>query len=660
MAELPITAHHIDRENDVPLLNQPVVPPAKHPHVDRRIGYLPIRSYGIIGDCKSAALVGVDGSVDWLCLPRFQDSSLFAAILDGKHGGAWTIQPEEPHHSTSRYLPDTNVLETVFTTPSGVMRVVDFMPASAYDLAKAPGPSHRPRLVRIVEGLAGRVKYTSKVNPAFGYGSISKSCSSSGKTMLHADVDEAHYCFRVAGKRGEKFEAGSLSYGTMHAYSLIVGRAPMCPLDEWTVSRAQQLREETIAFWRDWVAQCDYQGPYVAEVRRSALALKLLSYAPSGAFVAAPTTSLPEKIHGKRNWDYRFTWLRDAAFSVTSLVNVGFLTEAERFFRWVDALNLGDDVPNLFSVEGDLEGTEENVLKQFEGYRRSRPVRIGNAAAHQKQWDVYGEVVDAIYHFAMRSGELRPRTWKQVETLVNLAQERWHLPDASIWEIRGPDRRFCYSQMMCWVALDRGIRLAAAFHLQAPIEEWTATREAIARSLVTEYYHEDIGSFSQAVGHHAVDASILRIATLGVLPGSDPRIIRTIERVQQELGHGPFLHRYLREGDVDGMPRGEGAFLICSFWMVEALAHAGEYSRARQLFEQLLSVGSPLGLFSEEVDITTGDMLGNFPQAFSHLGIINAALALEEVKKRPLYSAEMRRTAREEDMPVIPEEQLTR
>lgn len=602
----------------------------------RRDGYLPIGAYGLIGDCRSAALVGSDGSIDWLCLPRFDDGSLFGRILDAGKGGYWRLAPQEAHHTTQRYRDRSNILQTTCATGSGMVTITDYMPV--VDQPRTDGsPPNAPRLVRLVEGLTGQVDMAHDIVPAPNY-ARSAVTFADGAGVFHADVQGNHLCIASTDGAVGAHTTFTVRAGEAIAFGLSCAPAGACPPREWSLERARDLARSTQDFWWRWIDRCRYAGPFQEPVWRSMLALKLMTYAPTGAIVAAPTTSLPEHIGGPRNWDYRFTWLRDASFTLYAFFQLGLIDEAQQFFDWLVHLRLGDyapDVPNLFSLGGQ-GGVQEMELNHLSGYRDSRPVRIGNGAAHQVQLDIFGELLDSAYLYARFGGVVEPPLWHELRIIVDLAIARWDETDASIWEVRGPNRHFTYSKLMCWVAVDRGLRIAEKFGLPHDTAKWKAARRAIRRRITTEGYSESRGAFTQTLGGHALDASILRMSQVRFLKDDDPRLKSTIQAIASDLGNGVLVRRYDPETGQDGLNSDEGAFLMCSFWLVDALAHVGEMEQAQRSFEQLLGFASPLLLFAEEADTTTGELLGNFPQAFTHLSVIGAAVNIERARRNQL------------------------
>ena len=608
--------------------------------VGRTGGYLPIESYSLIGDCRSAALVGVDGSIDWCCLPRFDSPSLFGRILDARRGGHWQIQPRGHYRAWQRYGDRSNILTTIFTTASGLAQVRDFMPIDQDTVEHHARPHRRARIVRIVDCLAGSVTLEHRLVPRPDYGRAQPDFRAEGQ-RFHGDADGLHYCIVSTAEIGGASDTFTLAAGDTVAMALTCQRARAgCTTSEgtWTAERARRLLRQTQAFWWRWIDGVRYVGAYPVPVWRSALALKLMMYAPTGAIVAAPTASLPEAIGGKRNWDYRFTWLRDASFTLFGLFQLGLHEEAHGFFQWLRSTGIGEgrSIQNLYRVDGSGDATE-SVLEHWSGYRGSRPVRIGNGAVDQLQLDVYGELLDSAYLYARFGGEISRELWTELHTVVDLAIERWQLPDASIWESRGQELHYTYSKMMCWVAVDRGLRLAARFGLPHDRDRWESARRSIHRRVMMEGYSSRLGSFTQTLGGRTLDAAVLRSSQVRFLADRDPRQISTVRAIARRLSSGVLVRRYRTDEMDDGVSHGEeGAFLMCSFWLVDALAHIGEVEQAQRRFERLLAFASPVGLMSEEADMDTGALLGNYPQAFTHLALVSAAVNIERARHRQL------------------------
>jgi GH15 family glucan-1,4-alpha-glucosidase len=603
-------------------------------------GYLPLSGYALIGDCRSTALVGADGSIDWCCLPRFDSPSVFGRILDAKDGGYWQIQPRGEYSAEQRYSDRSNVLRTIFSTAGGVVQLTDFMPVNEQTIENHARPQRRPRIVRIVECLAGSVTLEQRIAPRPDYGRCACEMAQEGR-RFHGDAAGVHICF--VATREMDGELGVCTLGAGDAAALCLRFQPTtgdCTTSEnaWTVERARSLLRETLDFWWRWIGKVRYSGAYPVPVWRSALALKLMIYAPSGAIVAAPTTSLPEALGGKRNWDYRYTWLRDASFTLFGFFQLGLHEEAHDFFQWLRRTGIGEAgrVQNLYRVDGATEVKEE-VLEHWEGYMGSRPVRIGNGAVNQLQLDVYGELLDSAYLYAKFGGEISQALWRELHDVVDLAIDRWQAPDASIWESRGEEQHYTYSKVMSWVAVDRGLRIADRFGLPHEQERWEGARRAIHQRVVSEGYSRSLRAFTQTLGGRTLDAALLRTGQVRFLADRDPRIVATVRAIERHLGKDVLVSRYRPEEINDGVDHGaEGAFLMCSFWLIDALAHIGHLEDAQRRFEKLVAFAAPMGLMSEEVDTTSGVLLGNYPQAFTHLALIGAAVNIERARHRHL------------------------
>jgi GH15 family glucan-1,4-alpha-glucosidase len=618
--------------------------------------YLPIGDYALIGDCHTAALVSREGSVDWFCPGRFDAPAAFCRILDAQRGGYFQVRPSQLHATRRRYRGQTNVLDTLFQLRDGRLRLTDFMPVDrrkqerrGYDVG-----THR-QIVRVVEALDGEVEVEVVFKPTFGYAAAETSLELVADRGAIAAGDGRWLTLAAPGWRLEADGQGAARATRRIAAGerryLVLTDADSRAAAELALDLADPDRklEGTLRYWHGWAEECTYRGPYRGQVLRSALVLKLLTYEPTGAIVAAPTTSLPELIGGVRNWDYRYSWLRDASLILFAQMTVGYYDEALDFFRWLRLADERDNTPRpqiLYRVDGDPD-CRERELDHLEGYRRSRPVRIGNGAADQLQLDIYGEVLNAAavrfrcgVGIAARAGRLRdrrlrpprPEVWAYLRSLVDQAAAEWRQLDRGIWEVRGGPRQFLYSRLLCWVALDRGIRLARCYGLDAPLGEWTRRRRQIRRAILTHGYNPEVGAFVQSFGSATLDASALVIPRVGFLPPTDPRVLSTVRRVQEQLMRDGLVYRYRAEETDDGLPGGEGAFVICSFWMVDALALAGQVDEAQALFESLIGRANDLGLLSEEVDPATGELLGNFPQGFSHLGLIVSAVNLARAR----------------------------
>ncbi|MHB8508689.1 MAG: glycoside hydrolase family 15 protein [Candidatus Dormibacteria bacterium] len=597
-------------------------------------GYPPISSYGLIGDCRSSALVSSDGSIDWCCLPRFDSPSIFGRLLDRGRGGSWQLAPRGIYRSRQAYADKTNILRTIFETDGGLAEVTDLMPLDDADVRQHARPHRHPRIIRIVTGLAGTVKFRQKLDLRPDYARV-RARLKAQDGVLHADHDAHHFCFTSSIPLQQATQDFTVGPGDTVVMALTVNHRGRCGTPA-SVAGSRRLLRSTQQFWWRWISICTYNGPYQEQVWRSALALKLLTYAPTGAIVAAPTTSLPESIGGERNWDYRFTWLRDASFTLYSLFQLGYVREASDFMEWVCHLALSEGLHNLYNLDGNQVGTAERELDYLAGYRGSRPVRVGNGASDQLQLDVYGELIDSAYLFATYGGTITPVMWEGLQPVIDFAARNWELPDASLWEVRGKNLQFTYSKAMCWVAVDRGIHLARRFKLPADLGLWEKARRVIHRRVMKDGFSAKLGTFVQAFGEETIDASALRLVQMNFLRSTDPRLKTTIRAVDKALSAGPLVYRYRLSETDDGLDGGEGSFLICAYWMADALALVGDLESAERRFERLLAFSSPLGLISEEVDTRTGALLGNFPQAFSHLAQISAAVNIERRRNRAL------------------------
>jgi GH15 family glucan-1,4-alpha-glucosidase len=603
--------------------------------------YRPIADYAIIGDCRSAALVSRDGSIDWLCLPRFDSPSVLAAILDGRLGGRFRVAAASASRLTRRYIGASNVLETTFTSPDGSLRLTDAMPvADEATKNRSLWPDHE--VLRRAECVAGEVTVDVLFEPRPRYGSArillrpgrhgTILCEIGPQILtLRSDVplriDEDGRAARGALhlRRGEAVVVGLTFADALPA--VLPAHGP----------RAEEVLAGSVAWWEGWAAQCKYDWKYRDAIVRSALTLKLLTYAPSGAMVAAPTTSLPEAIGGIRNWDYRYCWLRDASLTLCALVDLGYTEEAESFVSWVlHATRLTQPrLQVLYDVYGE-PGVAEHLLHHLEGYAGSRPVRIGNGAADQFQLDVYGEVIDAAFQFVARGAPIDRTTSALLVGLGGTVCKLWREPDDGIWERRAGRRQNTHSKVMCWVALDRLIRLHDDGHVRANVDELRKTRDAIRAEIETRAWNPRLQSYVSVLDGDTLDASLLRMPLERYVDPKSDRMRRTADCVRKHLGVRGLLYRYLTP---DGLPQGEGTFVICSFWSAECLALEGRLDDAQQEFERMLGYANDLGLLSEEIDVESGALLGNFPQAFSHVGLINAALTIAECAGHPQAQA---------------------
>lgn len=596
----------------------------------------PIESYAVIGDCETAALVGSDGSIDWLCWPNFASEACFARLLGDEQNGRWILAPAGKVTKTSRkYREHTLILETTFETKDGAVTLIDFMPVR--------GASSN--IVRVVKGLRGKVPMSMELTLRFGYGRCVpwvtqgedgwKAVAGPDLVVLRTKATltgkDLSTVSRFTVRAGESMEF-VLTYGPSHL------RAPN-PIDAQTALRATQV------FWERWTARCAYRGPYQAAVERSLITLKALTYAPTSGIVAAVTTSLPERLGGVRNWDYRYCWLRDATFTLLALMNGGYYQEATLWQSWLLRAIAGspDQVQILYGIGG------QRYLQEWEagwlaGYQGSKPVRIGNAASTQTQLDIYGEILDAFFHAMGRLGKQSGLDFCMLSSLVEHLETIWAKPDEGIWETRGGPQQFTYSKVMAWVAFDRAIRVATKLRAKAPLARWRKVRDAIHKEVCARAFNKKLGSFVQVYGSNQLDASLLLMPLVGFLPHDDPRIKGTILAIERALMRDGLVMRYDTATSGDGLPPGEGVFLACSFWMVSNLKLMGRDKDAKELFERVLSLANDVGLLSEEYDTTSQRLVGNFPQAFSHIALANAAIdmsrkegsSLQRTRRKPL------------------------
>jgi GH15 family glucan-1,4-alpha-glucosidase len=584
-----------------------------------------IEDYGLIGDLQTAALVGLDGSIDWLCFPRFDSGACFAALLGDERNGRWLLAPDcRIDRVERRYRERTLVHELDFHTEHGVVRVCDFMPPRGTD----------PDVVRIVEGIEGRVPMRMELVIRFDYGLVVPWVRRLDDDTRVAIAGPDALAFRTAVPvRGENLS-------TVAEFAVEAGERQSFVLT-WFPSHHDPPRAitpehalgDTCGFWREWLHTCGYAGRYAEPVFRSLMTLKAMTYRPTGGLVAAPTTSLPEHLGGVRNWDYRYCWLRDASFALVALLENGFVDEADAWRSWLLRAVAGDpdDLQIMYGPAGERR-LAEYELEWLDGYAGSRPVRVGNSASEQFQLDVYGEVLDVLYQARRRGLPANDSAWALCMHLLRYLEGRWREPDEGIWEVRGPRRHFTHSKVMAWVAFDRGIRLIEELEREGPIERWRAVRDEIHAEVCERGYDEELGSFVQAYDAKRLDASLLTIPLFGFLPPDDPRVRGTLEAVRQELLVDGFVQRYRHDEEVeavDGLPPGEGAFFLCSFWFVDNLILLGDLDEAEEMFERLLSLRNDLGLLAEEYEPTLERLVGNFPQAFSHIGLVNTALRLD-------------------------------
>ncbi|MGH7924350.1 MAG: glycoside hydrolase family 15 protein [Candidatus Binatus sp.] len=581
---------------------------------------LKIEDYALIGNMHTAALVGIDGSLDWLCVPRFDSPACFAALLGSPQNGRWLIGPREHQHEVRRrYRDDTLILETEFRCAGGTAALIDFMP-----VAERTG---RVDIVRMIEGRAGRVPMRTELIMRFDYGStLPWVTRRKGGLRAIAGPD--------ALRLYSPIKLHSKDFSTVGEFEISAGENLACVmtryashLDEPRRRDPDEMLRETQSWWEKWSARCTYRGEWRDAVLRSLITLKALTYRPTGAIVAAPTTSLPEKIGGVRNWDYRYCWVRDATFTLYALLIAGYTEEARAWRQWL--LRAAACHPKELQIMYGLAGErrlDESEIDWLPGYENSRPVRIGNAAHHQFQLDIYGELVDAL-HVARRYGMRSDRdTWRMQRGLIDFLESAWEQPDEGIWEIRGARRPFVYSRMMAWVAVDRAIKEVERTGVAGPLDRWRTLRNRIHDDVCRQGFNATRGAFVQSYGSDALDASLLMMPLVGFLPATDPRVVATVEAIQRELIVDGLVRRY--SATVDGLPAGEGAFLPCSFWLVDCLQAMGRSDEAHDLFGRLLELRNDVGLLAEEFDPVSKRQVGNFPQALSHIALVNSACNL--------------------------------
>ncbi len=593
--------------------------------------YLPIADHGIIGDLHTVALVGSNGTIDWYCCPAFDSPSVFAAILDKEKGGFYRISPVGEDWTTRQlYFPDTNVLITRFFTEGGVGEQQAFMP-----IARSGEERHRHRLIRRIVCVRGDLRFSLVMQPRFNYGrdghethqhehgvvfeSDTLCLALQATTPIACDDEGVHSEFRLGAGQSVTFVLEQVDRGYVPR--------------RYEEEETREAYERTIEFWRRWLSQSRYRGRWREMMQRSALTLKLLTYQPTGAIVAAPTTSLPEVLGGERNWDYRYTWIRDAAFSLYGLLRLGFTEEAASFMDWLtdrfrEAVDqTGDPLQTMYGIDGRRELPEE-TLDHFEGYQGSAPVRIGNGAADQLQLDIYGELIDSVYLFNKYGRPIYHEAWEDLRRIVEWVCLNWDQADEGIWETRGGRKDFTFSRLMCWVAVERAVRMARQRGLPADLPRWMKHRDEIYEQIMDRGWNEGRGAFVQHYGSDLVDASLLLMPLVKFISPTDPRWLSTLQTISEELVSDSLVHRYNTRAFEDGLEGDEGTFSICSFWYVEALTRAGRVDEARLAFEKMLTYANHLGLYSEEIG-RSGELLGNFPQAFTHLALISAAFNLD-------------------------------
>jgi GH15 family glucan-1,4-alpha-glucosidase len=583
-----------------------------------------IEDYALIGDLQTAALVSREGSIDWACFPRFDSGACFAALLGDERHGRWIVEPcSGIKRCERRYREDTLILETYLESREGAVRLIDFMPPRG----------EAPDIVRIVEGVRGRVPMRSELVVRFDYGQIVPWMRRiDGNTRVAIAGPDALRFDTPVDARGENMT-------TVADFTAVEGeRVPFVltwfpsHLDLPQPVDPEQALEDTAEYWREWASACDHAGAYHEDVHRSLLVLKALTYAPTGGIVAAATTSVPERVGGVRNWDYRYCWLRDTTLTLLAMLNAGYHEEAEQWRDWLLRAIAGDpaDLQIMYGLAGERR-LDERELEWLPGYEGSRPVRVGNKASEQLQLDVYGEVIDALYQTRRHGAPADDNIWAMAGAVLDWLEDGWRERDSGIWEVRGEPRHFTYSKVMAWVAFDRAIRAVEELGRDGPVDRWRALRDEIHAEVLERGYDPDRRTFTQSYGSRELDASVLLIPLVGFLPADDERMVGTVEAIQRELTVDGFVRRYGEEAaDVDGLPGGEGVFLACSFWLADVLALQGRRAEARQLFERLLELRNDVGLFAEEYDPFAKRQLGNFPQALTHLALVNTAFILEE------------------------------
>lgn len=603
------------------------------------MSYLPIEDYGIIGNMRSVALVGSHGSIDWFCFPHFDSPSVFASILDDEQGGFFQIRPDREDYKCKQfYWPDTNVLITRFTMDGGIVEVTDYMPVGA-DVQQREDF----RIVRRVKGIHGQVPMRMECLPAFNYARDSHTVEAvAGGAIFRSEALDMGLAATVPVDKEQRQVTASFSVGVDESVVFVlheVANGDTCI--GFSEEQAEKRFRETIHYWRNWLSHSTYEGRWREMVHRSALILKLLTFEPTGAIVAAATCGLPEQVGGARNWDYRYTWIRDAAFTVYGFMRIGFTEEAAAFMDWIinRCEEEGPEGPLqvMYAIDGRKD-LEEVTLDHLKGYRGSQPVRIGNGAYQQLQLDIYGELMDSAYLYNKYGQLISYHTWKTLRAKLDWLCENWQQPDEGIWEVRSGKQHFVYSKLMCWVALDRGIRLATKRSLPADVTRWTRIRDEIYEEIMAYGWSESRQAFVQAYGSHTLDASTLMMPLVFFLSPSDPLMLNTLKAIMKRPEDGglvtnSLVYRYNSDHTDDGLEGEEGTFTICTFWLIEALTRAGKsdpelLEQARLMFEQMMGYANHLGIFSEEIGVG-GEALGNTPQAFTHLALISAAYNLD-------------------------------
>jgi GH15 family glucan-1,4-alpha-glucosidase len=598
--------------------------------------YKKISDYGIIGDLHSIALVGLDGSIDWMCLPHIDSPSIFGALLDDKKGGRFSITPVEEWDSVAEYIPGTNILQTRFRTRTGVVQITDFMPVCSCGVEEHEEESHE--LYRLIEIPEGQVRASIVFDPRFDYARAATVLKEHGNRVSatgNNDLVLLSSSRKINTTNSMVSEEWNLSRGDRVWLNLRFGVGEPEELDQ---EKAEKALKETETYWKNWLnisetGRAVRLGPYKDRVERSALVLKLLYYEPTGTIAAAATTSLPEEIGGERNWDYRYTWVRDTSFTLQALFNLGHLSETEGYIRWIEKLlseHGAEKMQIMYGLRGEGDLPEEE-LDHLDGYKGSRPVRIGNGAAEQRQLDIYGELMDAALKLSDYVGKIDAKIWPFLEGVCDYVVDHWRDKDSGIWEVRGGPFEFVYSKVMCWVALDRGIIMAKRYGFPADLNKWEKTGDEIKNEVLEKGWNDKKKAFVQHYETDILDSSNLLIPILDFLPFTDPKVISTVEATQRELSYDGFLYRYIGE---DGLSGEEGTFLLCTFWLINNLIALGRLDEAEALIHRIEGIANHLGLFSEEYDVNWRESLGNFPQAFTHIGYINSVMALQQAKQK--------------------------
>jgi GH15 family glucan-1,4-alpha-glucosidase len=588
--------------------------------------YLPIEDYGIIGNLQTVALVSLLGSIDYMCFPRFDSPSVFCKLLDARKGGFFSITPQMNDAVTKQlYLPDTNVLVTRFFSEEGIAEIIDYMPVE-----------ENGALVRRVSTIRGRLNYQLRCAPRFNYASSKHRIEKEGNAFLFIPRNNNQTTLVFQSETDLKVDGDDI-VGSFNLkedeVACFVLQAENVNAKERAKDFVERTYQSTINFWQTWIAQSAYEGHWEEIVRRSALTLKLLISEQFGSMVAAPTFSFPEAIGGGRNWDYRFTWIRDAAFTMHAFLQLGFLEEAQRFLEWVKERSAKENLQLMFSIDGNKH-LDEKCLDYLDGYKSSKPVRIGNDAHKQTQMDIYGELLETIYIFVKHGGDITYEYWETIQKYIELVIGNWKKPDHSIWEVRGEKREFLFSKMMCWVALDRAVKIGEIFSYPYDFLRWHEVRNEIYEDVYNNYWSEKKQAFVQSKGSENLDASALLMPILNMISPHSERWKKTMDAIDKELRSDVLVYRYREQQDeIDGLKGKEGTFTMCSFWFVECLALSGEVERAKENFEKMLGYANHLGLYSEQLGMK-GEHLGNFPQAFTHLALISAAIELSDDKQK--------------------------